>query len=123
MELLFLTFRDKAYKQIHEDFNLAKELSLKEAWKPLPADPVIETDENGACCSKSVINSVTIPNVSNSISNSSTTELDDAAIAQILQAEYDLEFDGELKKIEQNRNKSNVAKFLMIHHFTCRQLF
>lgn len=120
MELLFLTFRDKAYKQIHEDFNLARELSLKEAWKPLPADPVIETDEYGACSSKSVMNSVLIPNVSNS---NSTTELDDAAIAQILQAEYDLEFDGELKKIEQNRNKSNVVKFFMIHHFTCHPLF
>lgn len=70
----------------------------------------IETDEWGACSSKSVINSMTIPNVRND-STSTTTEQDDLAIAQLLQAEYDLEFDEEIKKLEQSRNKSNIVKF------------
>lgn len=99
--------RNKASKQIKEDFNLAKELSVKKVWTPLPEPP---TDEWGATCSKSVINSMTIPNV-RSESMSTTTELDDLAIAQVLQSEYDLEFDEELRKLEQSRNKSNVVKY------------
>ena len=40
-----------------------------------------------------------------------TTESDDLAIARALQAEFDLEYDEELKKIEQSRNKSKIVKF------------
>lgn len=38
--------------------------------------------------------------------------MDDLAIAQILQTEYDKEFDEQLKKLEHSRNKSNIAKFI-----------
>lgn len=89
-------------------------MSVKEVWNPLPAPraaaPVYETDEWGACSSKSVINSAMIPNVRTE-STSTTTEQDDLAIAQVLQAEYDLEFDAEIRKLEQSRNKSNIVKF------------
>lgn len=91
-----------------EDFNLAKELSVKETWKPLPVAQPIETDIYGACSSKSVINSLTLPNDNNS---STTSVVDDLAIAQLLQAEYDLEFDGEIKRLEQSRNKSEIVKY------------
>lgn len=50
-----------------------------------------------------------IPNDDNS---SSSTVMDDLVIAQLLQAEYDLEFDEEIKRLEQSRNKSNIVKFL-----------
>ena len=80
--------------------------STKEVWNPLAGDPIIETDEYGACSSKSVINSVLIPNEA----SSSRSEADDHAIAQLLQAEFDLEFDEELRKIEHSRNKSNIVK-------------
>lgn len=73
---------------------------MKEVWKK----PVIETDENGACSSKSLIHSITLPNEP---TTSNTPEvLDDAVIAQLLQAEFDLEFDEEIKRLENNRNKS-----------------
>lgn len=89
---------------------------MTEAWNPVPTtQPVILTDEYGACCSKT-LNSITIPNVS----AKSTSEMDDLAIAQIMQTEYDREFDEELKRLEQSRNKSKIAKFLMIHQLTDR---
>lgn len=105
--LVFL--RDKTHKQIHEDFNLAKELEVKEVWKPLPKEQVVETDEYGACSSKNVINSITIPN--DNISSTASVA-DDQVIAQLLQAEFDLEFDEEIKRLEQSRNKSNIAKYI-----------
>lgn len=110
--------RNKTQKQIIEDFNFAKELSvLESSWKEVAKDPVVETDEYGACCSKSVINSNTIPNVSNSNSAHEITSVaDDEAIAQLLQAEFDLEFDDELRKLEHQRNKSNIAKFFSMNH-------
>lgn len=85
---------------------------MNQPWKPLPAEPkpVPETDEYGACSSKSLIHSITLPN--EPISRS-TSEMDDAAIAQLLQAEFDLEFDEELKKLEQSRNKSKIVKYLV----------
>jgi hypothetical protein len=89
---------------------LAKELSVNVVWKdPNPPAPVVETDEYGACSSKSVINSLMLQD--ETPSRSSTTERDDLAIAQLMQAEFDKEFDEELKKIEHKRNKSNIAKF------------
>lgn len=82
---------------------------MKEVWKPLPAVPIKETDEYaGACSSKSVINSITIPNESQ---NGSIADNDDLAIAQLLQAEFDMEYDEALKRIEQRQNKSKIAKF------------
>lgn len=108
----FLFPRRFKSRQLEKDYILAKELSeefstsTKEVWNPL-ANPIIETDEYGACSSKSVINSATIPNEA---SSSRISEADDRAIAQLLQAEFDLEFDEELKKIEQSRNKSNIVK-------------
>lgn len=81
---------------------------MKEVWQQMPKIPVVETDERGACSSKSIINSVTIPNDNNS---SSASVVDDLTIAQLLQAEYDLEFDEEIKRLEQSRNKSNIAKY------------
>lgn len=75
----------------------------------MPKPQVIETDEYGACSSKNVINSLTIPNDNLS---STASVVDDQAIAQLLQAEFDLEFDEEIKRLEQSRNKSNIAKYL-----------
>lgn len=98
-----------------EDFNLAKELSVKQVWKK---PEVVETDEYGACSSKSdcstsrsassiksVIQSINLPNEP-TLSNVTPEVLDDAVIAQLLQAEFDLEFDTELKRLESSRNKS-----------------
>lgn len=113
--------RDKAYKQIVEDFNLAKELSVNEVWKKL-AEPVVETDECGACSSKSVIQSNTLPNAVSMARQHSATTIeacktpevqDDDIIAQLLQAEFDLEFDGEIKRLEASRNKSNFVKLMI----------
>lgn len=91
---------------------MAKELSVKEVWKPLPANIKEKTDEYGACSSKSesksIINSLTIPNESK---NGSIADNDDLAIAQLLQAEFDMEYDEQLKRLEQSRNKSKIVKF------------
>lgn len=84
---------------------------MKEVWKdPNPPVAVLETDEYGACSSKSIIHSVMLPNETSS--RSSTAEIDDRAIAQLMQAEFDREFDEELKKIEHSRNKSNIVKLI-----------
>lgn len=102
-------------RQLEKDYILAKqlsdELSTKEVWNPLARDKARDaiTDEYGACSSsKSVINSIMIPD---EFITSQASEADDHAIAQILQAEFDLEFDEQLKKIEQSRNKSNIVKY------------
>lgn len=79
---------------------------MKEVWKPLPTVPIKEVDEYGACSSKSVINSLTIPNESK---NGSIADNDDLAIAQLLQAEFDMEYDEQLKRLEQSRNKSKIV--------------
>lgn len=66
-----------------------------------------ETDENGACCSKNIIQKP-----EKSIPKSLTTSVDDdEVIAQLLQAEFDLEFDEDLKRLEQSRNKSKLLHF------------
>ena len=96
--------RDKVKKQLVEDFNLAKELSVTEVWKV----PVVKNDEYGACCSKNVINSVSLPNEPTTITTPEV--LDDAVIAQLMQAEFDLEYDEDLKRRENNFNKSKIVK-------------
>lgn len=94
----------KAKKQVTEDFNLALQLSAEEAWKTTTNKiEALETDEVGACCSKNLIDSVTI---TTSEAITIPTSNDDAVIAQLLQAEFDIEFDEELKRLEQSRNKS-----------------
>lgn len=45
------------------------------------------------------------------IDNLQKEEMDDRQIAELLQAEFDLEYDEELKRLENARNKSNF-------HFT-----
>lgn len=96
-------------KELAEDLSSSSTTKTKEVWNPLANEPVIEpeTDEYGACSSKSLINSATIPNEATS---SRTSEADDHAIAQLLQAEFDLEFDEAMKRIEKRQNKSNIAK-------------
>lgn len=74
-------------------------MALSASEPPSQTAPTVETDEDGACSSKSVINSLSIPNVVES-------KTDDSVIAQLLQAEFDLEFDEEIKRLEQSRNKS-----------------
>lgn len=93
--------RDKAHKQITEDFNLAKELEVKEVWKK---PKVSESDD--ACSSSSSKNIIQSINLPNEACMTPTPEvLDDAVIAQLLQAEFDLEFDEEIKRLEKTRNK------------------
>lgn len=98
----------KTKKQLADDFNLALQLSSEEVWKTSTTtkSEATETDENGACCSKNVIDPVKIQSESIAIPQST----DDEVIAQLLQAEFDIEFDEELKRLEQSRNKSEFAK-------------
>jgi hypothetical protein len=93
--------RDKAHKQITEDFNLAKELEVKEVWKK----PKVSESDDACSSSKNIIQSI---NLSNEACMTPTPEvLDDAVIAQLLQAEFDLEFDEEIKRLEKTRNKGS----------------
>lgn len=101
---IFHTFnRIKTKRQIADDLSLALQLSSEEVWKkPATSWEATETDENGACCSKNIIQKP-----EKSIPKNLTTSVDDdEVIAQLLQAEFDLEFDEDLKRLEQSRNKS-----------------
>lgn len=71
---------------------------MKSSWK----SSKLETDETGACCSKNVVQANKIP------AKLTTSVEDDEAIAQLLQAEFDLEFDEDLKRLEHSRNKSEL---------------
>lgn len=61
---------------------------------------------NMPCSSKTAdfLDSIMIPN-----DNESTgTEMDDKKIAELLQAEFDMEYDEEVKRVENSRNKSKL---------------
>jgi hypothetical protein len=98
---------------------LALQLSSEEVWKKpstTKAEKKIEateTDENGACCSKNVIDSVKTSSQSITIPQST----DDEVIAQLLQAEFDIEFDEELKRLEQSRNKSELKSVVKFNEY------
>jgi hypothetical protein len=62
-----------------------------------------------ACSSKTADYLDTMFNA-NDNHESSKDALDDKKIAELLQAEFDLEYDEELKRIENNRNKSKIDK-------------
>jgi len=113
---MLAAFRKRTEKQIVEDFNLAKELSHSggtstAAWSPPTAaapkqQQPARVHDYGATSSKTadVMDSIFIPNdpVKSDVQ-------DDKAIAQLLQAEFDLEYDEELKRLEQNKNKSEQS--------------
>lgn len=96
--------KNKNKRQILDDFNLALQISseeaLKTSWKSKKIDAT-ETDETGACCSKNLIQTSSIPK------QLTTSVDDDEVIAQLLQAEFDLEFDEDLKRLEHSRNKNS----------------
>jgi hypothetical protein len=56
------------------------------------------------CSSKTadLLDSIMLPNDNQSVAS----DMDDKKIAELLQAEYDLEYDEELKRLENSRNKS-----------------
>lgn len=78
-------------------------MSSEAAWKTAKVEDKIDNDENGACCSRNVTHPVTI-----SSKPTIPPSTDDEVIAQLLQAEFDIEFDEELKRLEQSRNKSEL---------------
>jgi hypothetical protein len=109
------TYRHKIQKQIKEDFNLAKELSVTDtATLPKKSHVVVSSSSSnqiqhdGPCSSKTAdfFDSLALPNDNQSSINGGE---DDRMIAELLQAEFDKEFDEEVKRVEASRNKSESA--------------
>lgn len=106
-------------KQIQKDFEYAKLLvtydsSLPEIKQTTSTAQVLKTSSessssyDGPCCSSNanyLINSIDLPN-DNQSESTMNNEMDDQKIAELLQAEFDLEYDEELKRIEKAKNKS-----------------
>lgn len=95
-------------KQIQEDFNLAKQLTAFDVIdppKPKVAEPVKKVEKyEGPCSSKmsDLLDSLTLQDET----ILTPTIEDDKTIAELLQAEFDLEYDEEIKRLEASRNKS-----------------
>jgi YD repeat-containing protein len=97
-------------KQIHEDFNLAKqlEISLNHPISEIMKKD-IELDRNtspGEGHSKNLIMIEDLQSVG-SKSEAGDDGQTDEVIARLLQAEFDLEYDEQLKRVEKNRNKDS----------------
>lgn len=109
--------KHKIQKQIKEDFNLAKQLAVSDTFEESKSSqkgerPKVQHEQqqtkvqyDGPCSSKTadLIESITIPNDN----QSSLTSEDDRVIAELLQAEFDLEHDEEIKREENFRNKNS----------------
>lgn len=100
-------YRLKINKQIKEDFNFAKKLSairLEEEPPKEESKPVNNVKCEAACSSKTAdfIDSLMLQGET----KSNTSYEDDLRIAELLQAEFDREYDEEIKRIENSRNKS-----------------
>jgi hypothetical protein len=103
-------------KQIKEDFNFAKQIAATNTIvsSPSPSAPQKVQKQassssssiqyDGPCSSKTadLLDSITLPNDN----HSSIVGDDDRMIAELLQAEFDLEHDEEIKRVETSRNKS-----------------
>jgi hypothetical protein len=94
--------RRQLAKQIKEDFDLAKQVALLDsvASKSPTAASVVQID--APCSSKTATK----------IESLQKEDMDDREIALLLQAEFDLEYDEELKRLENARNKSNKILFI-----------
>lgn len=95
-------------KQIQEDFNFAKQLSVLDVYEepkkliekkdPTPTSTGVKKNE-AACSSKTA-------DFIDSLMLQDETLDDDRRIAELLQAEFDLEYDEEIKRLENSKNKS-----------------
>lgn len=97
-------------KQIHEDFNFAKQLTSSDVKEPqkideVPDSPFVCESENVAGCSRKIESQVSSSSVINSLNIPNEVTAADEVIATLMQAEFDLEFDEELKRIERAKNK------------------
>ncbi|XP_070499172.1 serine/threonine-protein kinase RIO3 [Chironomus tepperi] len=101
--------KQKIKKQIKEDFNLAKQLTAFDVIDP-PKPKVVEPVKKvvkceSACSSKTadLLDSLTLQDET----ILTPTLDDDKKIAELLQAEFDLEYDEEIKRLEASRNKNS----------------
>lgn len=107
-------------KQIHEDFNFAKQLTssdVKEPQKVVVPETVSESEsENVAACSHKIESQVSSSSVINSLNIPNEVTAADEVIATLMQAEFDLEFDEELKRIERAKNKGECVGLNCLPH-------
>lgn len=109
-------------KQIHEDFNFAKQLTSSDVKEPeklvVPEIArVIESEiENVAGCSHKIESQVSSSSVINSLNIPNEVTAADEVIASLMQAEFDLEFDEELKRIERAKNKGECVGLNCLLH-------
>lgn len=107
-------------KQIHEDFNFAKQLTssdVKEPQKVVVPETVSESgSENVAACSHKIESQVSSSSVINSLNIPNEVTAADEVIATLMQAEFDLEFDEELKRIERAKNKGECVGLNCLLH-------
>lgn len=97
---------------MREDFNLAKQLAYEtfdeSSTKKEPSQAIATTIIDHPCSSSTAnyLESIDLPNDNHSIVGGTKNELDDRKIAELLQSEFDLEYDEEVKRLENARNKS-----------------
>ncbi|CAO1365075.1 unnamed protein product [Diamesa serratosioi] len=95
-------------KQIHEDFNFAKQLTPFDVKEPEKLVEVLENEcESVAGCSHKIESQVSSSSVINSLNIPNEVTTADEVIACLMQAEFDLEYDEELKRIERAKNKDS----------------
>ena len=94
-------------KQIHEDFNFAKQLTSSDVKEPEKVEvlEIVSESEDVAGCSRKIESQVSSSSVINSLNIPNEVTAADEVIASLMQAEFDLEFDEELKRIERAKNK------------------
>ncbi|KAL7051170.1 hypothetical protein ACKWTF_004364 [Chironomus riparius] len=100
--------KQKIKKQIKEDFNLAKQLTVFDVIdpvKPKVEDPVKKVVNYGPISSSTAdfLDSLTLQDET----VKSPPIEDDKTIAELLQAQFDLEYDEEIKRLEASRNKNS----------------
>ncbi|KAG5674961.1 hypothetical protein PVAND_004905 [Polypedilum vanderplanki] len=119
--------KHRIQKQIKEDFNFAKQIAVQNAveedssWEVIDKDQIQQASSSGnasifdqPCSSKTAdfIDSCDIPNENKSSLNGD----DDRLIAELLQAEFDLEHDEEIKRIEEKQNKNSKVSVSLVNY-------
>lgn len=106
-------------KQIHEDFNFAKQLTSSDVKDPEKLEVPENECESFAGCSRKIESQVSSSSVINSLNIPNEVTAADEIIATLMQAEFDLEFDEESRRIERAKNKGEcVGSNCLLHKIT-----
>lgn len=109
----------KKKKQIQEDLNFAKQLAVLDVCEA-PKKTIEKKKEVSQATNVSACSSKTADFIDSLMLQDETISTcdDDKRIAELLQAEFDLEYDEEIKKLEKSRNKSmygTIWNFTMLY--------